>query len=110
MTSFIARKGEKYSQLKDEKQLKTYIIRKRKRLSGVIYRTQNKHLRPFCHVGTIKSDHENKLEILKEIFNQFGEGDYVILHFPPKRKTNGFQLFWKGRLPTTGIIIHQKEE
>lgn len=108
MTSYIARKGEKYSQQenkeKDDAKLYTYIIKKRKQIAGIIYRPQNRHLRPFYHAGTIKLGLKDELNVLKKIFEMFGEGEYIILHFPPRRKKNGFRTFWTGKLPTGKLL------
>jgi len=106
MTSFIARREPRIDEKKV--QLRTYLVRKRKRLSGIIYRSQNRHLRPFYHAGEIKIQYSDKLNVLKEVFKKFSEGEYNILYYPLRKK--GFRLFWKGRLPTERIIEMMKED
>lgn len=104
MTSFMARREPKADDKKV--QLRTFLVRKRKRISGVIYRSQNKHLRPFYHAGDIKIEYIDKPNILKEVFKRFGEGEYNILYYPPRKR--GFRLLWKGRLPTEKVLEMMK--
>jgi hypothetical protein len=101
MTSYLARKGAKLQEQEkleeQKKNLKTYIVHKRKALKGIIYRTQNRYLRPFYFAGTIKIEYIDKATVLKEIYTQFGDGEYIVLYFPAS--SNRFKLYWKGRLP-----------
>jgi len=116
MNSYLARKAKDQEEKRqegedqeeaeretEEKELNPYIVYKRKRLS-LVFRAQNIHLRPFYHVGTLRLEYSDKFNVLRKIYDEFGEGEYKILHFPPKRVGNGFRLFWKGQLPTSNIL------